>query len=314
MKKLLIIAIIGLAAIAALNAQQPPPPPAQAPQAAQPAPPPREARPSVMPRTPLPQDVLDLLANEISGQIIFNNEVKLAGAPWLREAREFKEGFYESETIAALARSYGVADVRIDRFPRDAQLDYAVAGELWTLKPEKKLVARLEADPALIAGAPPELDLTGDLVYIPPLDAEEAKKWQAAGPQEPYAGKVALMWGHAGQEAAKALDAAGVAGIISFASRERYFDPNQVVYSRGSYTGLKNLRFGLTVSWRQWSELLEDVEAGRAVTVRAAARIEKHSDRFENVLCAIPDRARRKASSSRPTSSRATPSAAPTTT
>ncbi len=53
-------------------------------------------------------------------------------------------------------------------------------------------------------------------------------------------------------------------------------------------TGLKNLRFGFTVSWRQWSELLEDVEAGRAVTVRAVARVEKHPDRYENVLCAIP--------------------------
>ena len=289
-KRRLALAIIILAAAAGLGAQQPagqqsPPPPAQQPPPQQG---PREMRPNVMPRTPLPQDVLDLLANEISGPIIFNNEVKLAGAPWLREAREFKEGFYESEAIAALARSYGVADVRIDRFPRDAQFDYAVSGEFWTLKPEKKLVARLEADPALIAGAPAELDHTGDLVYIPPLGAEEMKKWQAAGPRQEYAGRVALMWGHAGQEAAKALDAAGVAGVISFASRERYFDPNQVVYSRGSYTGLKNLRFGLTVSWRQWSELLEDVEAGRAVTVRAVARIEKRPDRFENVLCTIP--------------------------
>ncbi|MCJ7487833.1 MAG: M28 family peptidase [Candidatus Aminicenantes bacterium] len=278
MKSRLAFAIIILIALAAPSGGR-----AQGPPQPQPQP-----RPSLMPRTPLPQDVLDILANEISGQIVFNNEVKLAGAPWLREEREFKDGFYESETIAALARSYGVADVRIDRFPRDSQLDYAVAGEFWTLKPEKKLIARLEADPALIAGVPAGLDLTADLVYIPPLGAEEIEKWTAAGPQEQYAGKVALMWGHARREAANALDAAGVAGVVSFSSRERYFDPDQVVYSRGSYTGLKNLRFGFTVSWRQWSELLEDVEAGRGVTVRAVARAEKRPDRFENVLCTIP--------------------------
>ena len=291
MKKGIWIAIL-LSLLAAPSLHASPQPPSQQPPAQQPLPQtpptPREPRPNVMPRTPLPQDVLDLLANEISGQIVFNNEVKLAGAPWLREEREFKDGFYEAETIAALARSYGAADVRIDRFPRTAPFDYAVAGEFWTLKPEKRLVARLEADPALIAGAPPELDLTAGLVYIPPLDAEEMKKWQAAGPQEQYAGKVALMWGHAGGELAKTLDVAGVAGVVSFSSRERYFDPNQVVYGRGSYTGFKNLRFGFTVSWRQWSELLEDVEAGRGVTIRAVARIEKKTDRFENVLCAIP--------------------------
>jgi hypothetical protein len=279
-KSRLAFAIIILIALAAPSGSR-----AQGPLQPQPQP---QPRPSLMPRTPLPQNILDLLANEISGQLVFNNEVKLAGAPWLREEREFKEGFYESETIAALARSYGVTDVRIDRFPRENQLDYAVAGEFWALKPEKKLIARLEADPALVAGVPAGLDLTADLVYIPQLGAEEIKKWPAAGPQEKYAGKVALMWGHAGQEAAKALDAAGVAGVVSFSSRERYFDPNQVVYSRGSYTGLKNLRFGFTVSWRQWSELLEDVEAGRSVTVRAVARTEKRPDRYENVLCTIP--------------------------
>ena len=47
-------------------------------------------------KTPLPPKVLGLLANEISGQVIFNNEVKLAGAPWLREESEFTDTFYET--------------------------------------------------------------------------------------------------------------------------------------------------------------------------------------------------------------------------
>ncbi|MBP1661495.1 MAG: hypothetical protein H6P95_2687, partial [Candidatus Aminicenantes bacterium] len=272
-------ALILFIGASALLAQQPPPPPRQAP---------REPRPNILPRTPLPQAVLDLLANEISGQIIFNNEVKLAGAPRLRDEREFKDGFYESESIAALARSYGVSDVRIDRFPREGTFDYPVAGELWTIAPDKRLVARLEADPALVGIAPESLDLTAGLIYIPPLDADKMKAWLAAGPQEKCAGKVALMWGHAGLETAKALDEAGLAGVVSFSSRERYFDPNQVVYGRGAYAGLKNLRFGFNVSWRQWSELLEDVESGRPVTVRTVARVEKRADRYENVICTIP--------------------------
>jgi len=241
-----------------------------------------------MPRTPLAQSVLDLLADEISGQIAFNNEIKLAGAPWLRDEREFESGFHESETIAAMARGYGVADVRIDRFPRDGRFDYPVAAELWTIEPEKRLVARLEADPALVASAPAELDLTAGLVYIPPFAGDEAKAWIEAGRRDGVAGKIALMWGQPRGDDAKALDAAGVAGVISFNARERYFDPDQVVYGRLSTAGLENLRFGFNVSWRQWTELLEDVEAGRPVVVRAAARVEKKDDRFENVVCAIP--------------------------
>ncbi len=244
--------------------------------------------PRRLPETPLPQETLDCLANEISGQMIFNNEVKLAGAPWLREESELKEAFFESEGIAALAKGYGVEDVRIHRLPRDSEFQYALHGEFWILQPEKKLIARLEADPAMIAGVPEELDLTADLIYIPPLSQEQIKEWTEAGPQDQYRGKVALMWSHARQDAAKALDAAGVVGVVSFSSRERYFDPDQVVYSRGSYRDLENLLFGFTISWRQWSELLEDVERGIAVKVRCAAKSAAFPDRFENVLCRIP--------------------------
>ncbi len=248
----------------------------------------RPERQSRLPKTPLSQEILDMLANEISGQMIFNNEVRLCGAPWLRSEKELKEGFYESETLAGIARSYGIADVRIERFPRDGEFEYAVKGEFWTLKPQKRLIARLEADAAMIAGVPPELDISSGLVYIPPLTGPQIKEWTEGVPRENCKGKIALMWSHANQNTAKALDAAGIAGVISFSSRERYFDPDQVVYSRGSYRDLENLKFGLTVSWRQWSELLEDVESGREVEVRAVARTERYPDRFENVLCSIP--------------------------
>ena len=68
-------------------------------------------------KTPLPAKTLSLLANEISGQVIFNNEVKLAGAPWQREESEFADTFYETRTIHALVRGYGIETTRIERFP-----------------------------------------------------------------------------------------------------------------------------------------------------------------------------------------------------
>jgi hypothetical protein len=52
--------------------------------------------PPPLPRTPLSQDVLTLLANEVSGQIAFNNEVRLADAPWVRDLSEFSGTLYET--------------------------------------------------------------------------------------------------------------------------------------------------------------------------------------------------------------------------
>ncbi len=245
-------------------------------------PPPPEERP--LPVTPLNQDILTLLANEISGQMVYNNEVALAGAPWMRDEKEFTDTLYESQKILDLVRGYGIETTELQRFKRDEEFQYPLKGELWTVEPDKKLIARLEADTALIARSSSSVDLTGSLVYIPPIEKEEVEQWVEAGTKDELKDTIALMWSHADDETAKALDAAGVRGVISFNTRERYFDPDQVVYSRGAYADKDNLKFGFSVSWRQWSELLEDIETGNEIKVRCMAEVESYPDKFETVF------------------------------
>jgi hypothetical protein len=187
-----------------------------------------------------------------------------------------------------MVRDLGIKTVRLERHPRDREFAYPLQGEFWTIKPETRLVARLEADAALVASSSGNVDLTGDLVYIPPLSKDELKSWPEGEAPERYQDKIALMWSHANRTTAQALDAAGVRGVISFSSRERYFDPDQVVYARGTYGDMDNLKFGFTISWRQWSELLEDTEGGKTVTVRCKTKIGSYPDKFETVFCWIP--------------------------
>jgi hypothetical protein len=241
-------------------------------------------------KTPLPAKVLGLLANEISGQVIFNNKVKLAGAPWLREEGEFGDTFYETRTIHGLVRGYGIETTRIDRFKGAATFEYPVLGELWMLKPESRLIARLEADPALVSRSSADADITADLVYIPPLNPETLSAWAKDGAPAKYKDKIALMWSHANANTGKALDAAGVRAVIAFSAQNRYDDPDQVLYGGGTYAGFKNLQLGMTVSWRQWSELLEEVERGTAVSLRCRTQVRKYPDRFEAVTSWIPGR------------------------
>ena len=241
-----------------------------------------------LPKTPLSSKTLNLLVNEISGQVIYNNEVILCGAPWIREKDEFSGTFYESQKIYDIAKSYGIETVRLDRYPSDRKINYAFEGEFWIVKPKKELIARLDADAALIASGSTTVDITRELVYIPPLHPKDLKGWKEKGIQEEYKGKVALMWSHARREFADALDAAGIVGVISFRAQDRYFDPDQIVYSRGSYSDKDNLKFGFTISWRQWSELLEDLQKGKKITVRCKTRIEEFQDKFENVVAWIP--------------------------
>jgi hypothetical protein len=175
-----------------------------------------------------------------------------------------------------------------DEWTASGTFDYQREGELWIVQPETRLLARLGADPALVAGGSTTADVTGELVYIPPPSQDEIKAMAAAGPQEKYRGKLALMWSHARGDLADALDAAGICGVISFNAQERYLDPDQVIYSSGSYTDHTNLKLDMTVSWRQWNNLWEDLEGKQKIIVRARTRIEKYPGKFEMVYSWLP--------------------------
>lgn len=239
--------------------------------------------------TPLPDELIRLFTNEISGQLAFDNMVKLAGAPWLRTEAELsgETNFYESEEIYRMARAYGVETVRLDRYPAEGTFDYPLEGEL---RVDGWRVARIPAAAALIARGTQSGEVEGPLVYIPEIPEDQMDWFLEAMAENPgdYRGAVALMWSHPRGELFRALDEAGVRAVISFSSRERYFDPDQVVYARGSYGQGTNLTMGFTVSWRQWSEMLEDLQRGMELPVRARAVMGSYPDRYETVYAWIP--------------------------
>jgi aminopeptidase YwaD len=238
-------------------------------------------------KTPLPQKTLDLLADEISGQLAFNNEVLLAGTTYVRDENELTDMFYETRKLLEIARKAGLDKVKAFRYPQERKFDYAREGELRLVKPEERLIARLDTDAALVAGGSASVDATGELIYLPPFKGDQVNAWLKAGLQDRYRGKIALMWSHPRRDVALALDAAGIAGVISFESQDRYFDPDEVIFADGPYDQTKNMRFGLTLSWRQWSELLEDVETGKALTVRCRTTVQSYPDRVEGVTAWI---------------------------
>ncbi|TFH39519.1 MAG: M28 family peptidase [Bacteroidia bacterium] len=239
-------------------------------------------------KTPLKQDVITMLSNEISGQMIYNNMVSVSGAPWIRDQAEFGSTFYETQRMYDLVKSYGIENVKIERSESNRSFSYPAEAEFWLTSPEKKLVARLGADAALVAGGSRSADFEGELIYIPPVSELDTEEMLKPENREKYNGKIALMWSHAQRDLAKVLDSVGVKAVISFGSRERYVDPDMVVYSSGSYSGFNNLMLGFTISWRQWSELMEDVEYGTGPVVRCMTKIEQKQDKFETVFSWIP--------------------------
>ena len=248
-----------------------------------------EAQRSEALKTPLPPVLLELFSNEISGQLAFDNMVKLAGAPWLRSEDELtgSSNFYESEEIFRIAQSYGIQTVRFDRYEAPGTFDYPLTGEL---RVDGRRIGMIPAEAALVASGSQSGEVHGKLFYVPALPDDEAQDFVGAlaGEPENLEGAIALMWSHPRGAVFQALDEAGVSAVISFSSRERYFDPDQVVYSRGSYGQGDNLRMGFTVSWRQWSEMLEDLHRGMELEVQGTVKMGTYPNRFETVYAWIP--------------------------
>lgn len=256
---------------------------------------PLSARGQVLPdplATPLHGETLELLSDEISGQMAFNNLVRLAGAPWIREEAELTGDrlFYESELLHRLVRDYGIETVRLEEWGAEGTFDYPTDGALWVTAPERRLVARIGADAALVARGSQTADFTAPLVYLPAHDIDQLRGWIDRAVPCALEGKAALMWSHPRGEMAELLDASGLRGVISFSSRDRYLDPDQVVYASGSFRDKEHLVLGMSVSWRQWSELMEDVERGLPVEVRMQAVVESYPDRYETVIAWIEGR------------------------
>ncbi len=242
------------------------------------------------PETPLPQALLNILANEISGQMIFDNEVILAGAPWVRDAGEFSEKgrLFEAAKIVELAKKYGIKTIKLERSKRDRKGQYPMEGEFWLTKPEHRLIARLDGDAALVCNGSQTVDIKAPLVYIPPFSKKILAKGFTKKEKKVLKGKIALMWSHPRKKTAKWLDEAGIQGVIAFNARDRYLDPNQVVYGRTNTKGMKNLKFGFMISWRQWSELLEDLENRKPFEAHCKIRMISYQDKYETVLAWIP--------------------------
>ena len=218
----------------------------------------RESTPSARPSRPGPRASWPTRSRARSPSTTRSSSPARPGCARRRSSRTRS---IETQTLHDLVRGYGIGTVRIDRFKgaADATSTTPGPGELWMLKPEKRLIARLEADPALVSRGSADVDVTGAARLRPAAHGRGGQSPGDGGPQDRSTRTRSPSCGRTPTDRRQALDAAG-AGASSPSPPRTVSRPRPGHLQRGGYAGLKSLQFGMTVSWRQWSELLEDVE------------------------------------------------------
>jgi len=114
----------------------------------------------------LPQNVVQAIINEISGEHALHNEIMLAPFERIRKNEEFTTQFWESSYIIKKAKEYGLQEVRLNTFPSDEPLWQAERGELWQLEPERKKLADIKEIAASLAIGSQSTDVKAELIYL----------------------------------------------------------------------------------------------------------------------------------------------------
>jgi aminopeptidase YwaD len=248
----------------------------------------RSVRESIIPIPLLSEEIMDLLINEVSGEIQLNNEKLLAAFNHNRTADEYEKLFYESKCVFDKLKEYGIEECGIEEVPVMSIDDYrwdAESAELWMLQPEKRKLTCLADVPACLCEKSHSCDVTAELVYVGPGSAD--KYYEAKDVKD----KIVLVTDRPFQVQDFAVHKFGAKGMVICRSSHPEHDPDQVGWdtlarSYDPYKGKKNA-FGFMVSTRMGEELRQMLERGEKVVLHAQCKTKFYPARNEVVWALI---------------------------
>lgn len=241
------------------------------------------------PVTLLPQSVLDAIADEVSGALAFNHTLELGSYERDRLREEYEGTYRESEYISRMARLYGLSDVQIERFRQERPTWDAEQGDLWMIEPQKRLIISYRDVTACLATGSRSADVTAELVYVGRGDRESDYQGRDVK------GKIVLASGPVGAAHTQAVLRFGAAGVVSFfnGTGKPVDHPDQIGWSGiGGFGGPQGAQreptFGFILSHRMGMELLDRLERGQKVVVRAQVKTTEYPADMEVTTATIP--------------------------
>jgi hypothetical protein len=248
----------------------------------------RSVRESIIPIPLLPEEIMDLLINEVSGEIQLKNEKMLAAFNHNRTADEYEKLFYESKCVFEKLKEYGIEECGIEEVPVILIDDYrwdAESAELWMLEPEKKKLTCLEEVPSCLCEKSHSCDVTAELVYVGTGSAD--RYYEGKDVKD----KIVLVTERPFRVQDLAVHKYGAKGMVIYNSSHPEHDPDQVGWdilarTYDPYKGKKNA-FGFMVSTRMGEELRQMLERGEKVVVQAQCKTKFYPARNELVWALI---------------------------
>jgi len=232
------------------------------------------------PRTLLPENIIDELIGEASGERAINHIYEMAAYIHNRSTEEYTGYFFETQYVLDRMNEYGLEGVVVNKYPGGTTWD-GIKGSLWEVSPGRSKIADYGDLPAVLASGSTNTDVTAELVWVGEGRQEDIDK---AGVK----GKIVVTSGSISMVHSLAV-AKGALGVISYNSPRPLQVPLAIPISgiggrRGGETGLK---FGFFLSPRE-GILLRDRLLGREkITVHAVVQAQNIEYDMEVPSCII---------------------------
>jgi aminopeptidase YwaD len=231
----------------------------------------------------LPQEQMDEIIGEASGETAWNTILETGGYNKDRLADEYAGTFYEAQYIYNQLKLYGLPGAEIVRYPGGKVWD-GIKGELWEIEPGQAKLASYQDLRAMLAKGSSSADVKAELVWVGRGTEKEIEQAEVEG-------KIVVTEGSMSSVHNLACLKHGALGVISMQNSRPYFDPLQIPWGsirsfrQDSETGSK---FGFYLPVREGDFLRERLLKGERIVVHAQVEATEEPYEIQDVVCHIP--------------------------
>jgi aminopeptidase YwaD len=234
--------------------------------------------------TLLPQEQMDYIIGETSGEEAWHTVMETAGYVRVRPSEEYATTFVESQYIYDQLKRYGLPGAEIIRFPGGETWN-GIKGELWEVSPRLQKLASYRDLAAMLAPGSADTDVEAELVWVGGGSAEEIKEANVAG-------KIAVTEGSISGVHKEACSNQGGLGVIAISTVGADWDPLQMsfrgIQGRRSSEQDQTPKFGFQLSRREGKFLKARLLDGEKITVHVVIESNMEPYELQDVVCHIP--------------------------
>jgi aminopeptidase YwaD len=233
-----------------------------------------------IPRTILPENIIDELIGEASGERAMNHIYEMAAYIHDRPASEYSGYFSETQYILDRMKEYGLEGAVVNTYPGGSTWD-GIKGSLWEVSPGKSKIADYGDLPAVLAQGSTNADVTAELVWVGEGridDIEEAN----------VSGKIVFTSGNISMVHSLAIGK-GALGVISYESPRPLQVPLAIPISGigGRRGGTTNAKFGFFLPPREGIVLRDRLMGREKITVHAVVQVQNLDYKQQVPSCII---------------------------